>query len=58
MELLDCVLRGLEICSWVLYPILVVETGLLHPVLQLVSVAVGVDNLLEFLLFLIVDDDG
>jgi hypothetical protein len=58
MELLDRVLRVLEICSWVPHPVLVLETYPLHPVLQLVSVAAGVDNFLEFPLFLIVDDDG
>jgi hypothetical protein len=58
VELLDCILRVLEICSWVPRLVLVIETCPLHPVLQLVSVAVGVNNFLEFLLFLIVDDDG
>jgi hypothetical protein len=58
VELLDRVLRVLEICSWVPCPVLVVETRPLHPVLQLVSVVAGVNNLLEFPLFLVVDDDG
>jgi hypothetical protein len=57
VELLDHILRVLEICGWVLCLVLVMETCPLHLVLQLVSVVAVIDNFLEFPLFLIVDDD-